>query len=404
MTVLRPPVVVLLGMMARMRVGGAIWQTLHYLIGLRRLGYEAYYVEAHNCGPQPFIANEEDTASFIDQVMRRFDMGQQWAYHARSGTGRYYGMSGPSVSALYQRAAAVINLHGGTVPNAEHASSQRLVYIDTDPVRVQVEIHHGVKQVIKLLEPHCAFFTFAENYGNSNCELPVSERFPFKPTRQPVVLDFWRPALSERGSKLTTIGNWQQMRRFVVYEDEEYQWSKHFEFLKFLDLPKRTPQAFELALASYDPSAKALLEENGWEIRDALSFSLDLDQYRNYIVQSRGEFTVAKDQNIRLRTGWFSDRSATYLAAGRPVITQQTGFSDVMPIGEGLFAFSTIEEILSAIDAINSTYARHSRAASEIAQQYFSHEVVIPRLLSEIGVEPARGTYKSGGIERSQPE
>jgi hypothetical protein len=121
-------------------------------------------------------------------------------------------------------------------------------------------------------------------------------------------------------------------------------------------------------------------------VRDALEVSADLDDYRRYIFGSRGEFTVAKDQNVRLRSGWFSDRSATYLAAGRPVITQDTGFGNILPVGEGLFAFSTLSEIVAAVDCINGDYQRHSRAAAAIAREYFSHDRVLPRMLAHAGL------------------
>ena len=135
----------------------------------------------------------------------------------------------------------------------------------------------------------------------------------------------------------------------MKFQGDVFHWSKHFEFLKFIDLPGKTSQPFELALGSYEDEDRSLLERHGWKLREALSVSTDVDAYRRYIGQSRAEFTVAKDQNVRLRSGWFSDRSATYLAAGRPVITQETGFSNILPTGEGLFGFSTMEEILQAV-------------------------------------------------------
>ena len=173
-------------------------------------------------------------------------------------------------------------------------------------------------------------------------------------------MDFWQRTAAAPASSFTTIGNWRQPWRDVILDGERYSWSKHHEFLKFIDLPQRTAQPFELALSSYEPEDQEMLEEHGWQVRHALDFSIDPDAYRDYIAGSRGEFTVAKDQNVRLRTGWFSDRSATYLAAGRPVISQDTGFSNVFPTGEGLFGFSTMDEILAAVEAINSDYARHS--------------------------------------------
>jgi hypothetical protein len=117
-----------------------------------------------------------------------------------------------------------------------------------------------------------------------------------------------------------------------------------------------------------------------------MGFSTDLDDYRRYICRSRGEFTVAKDQNIRLKSGWFSERSAQYLAAGRPVITQETGFSNILPTGRGLFGFSTMDEILAAIDSINADYELHCRAAKDLAREYFNYDVVLKQLLSDLGI------------------
>jgi hypothetical protein len=165
-----------------------------------------------------------------------------------------------------------------------------------------------------------------------------------------------------------------------------YHWSKHYEFLKFLDLPRRTGQAFELALSSFENSDRAMLEGHGWRVRPAAVLSDDIDCYRRYIVDSRGEFTVAKDQNVRLRSGWFSDRSATYLAAGRPVITQETGFSNVLPTGRGLFAFSTLEDAVLAVDQIKTDYPAHAHAAREVAEEYFAAERVLGRLLERVGL------------------
>jgi hypothetical protein len=381
--------IVVLGMMGRMPVAGAVWQALHYLIGFERLGYEAYYVEAHGCISWAFGQDESAVAAFIDSVMRRFGMPDRWAYHARTGSGNYYGKTHQQVAGLYDSAAAIFNLHGGTVPTAEMAASNRLVYIDTDPVAVQIEVCNGVQSTLDFLDQHCALFTFGENYGNADCSLPVSDRFDFKPTRQPLVLDFWN-APGVPGRDFTTIGNWLQLRRVIEYQGTEYYWSKHFEFLKFLGLPGQSTETFELSLSSCNETAQNQLRENGWKVRDAFSFSRDLDAYRDYIRGSKGEFTVAKEQNIHFRTGWFSDRSATYLAAGRPVITQETGFSNVLPTGEGLFPFSSTTEVLAAIDAINSNYERHCRCATAISQDYFSHDIVLTKLLSDLGVEPGR--------------
>jgi hypothetical protein len=383
--------IVVLGMMSRMPVAGVVWQTAQYLVGLERLGYEAYYVEAHGCTPGTFIETpeedgEEKAARFIAEVMRRFDLGDRWGFHAVYGSGRYYGLSKTKLNELYGGAALIINLHGGTVPLPEHSATGRLIFLETDPVELQIELYNNRKEAIAYLEPHCAFFTFAENYGQPDCRLPVSEQFAFRPTRQPVVLDFWQGHANGCGLTWTTIGNWRQEHRNVTFQGEVYRWSKHHEFLKFLDLPARSCQKFELTLARYNDADRQLLERKGWQVRPAEELSTDLDGYRQYIAGSRGEFTVAKDQNVRLRTGWFSDRSATYLAAGRPVVTQDTGFGSKLPTGEGLFAFATLQDALAAMEAIQSDYERHRRAASELARSSLSYDVVLKKLLTDVGL------------------
>jgi hypothetical protein len=380
-------------MMTPMPVAGVVWQTVHYLIGLKRLGYDVYYVEAHARTPAMLMEREDDdgpriAADFIDHVMRRFDLGDHWAFHARHDDGRVYGLDEGRLKRLYNSAELIINLHGGTVPLPEHSATGRLVYLETDPVDVQIELYHNVQETIDFLAQHCAHFTFGENYGRADCRLPVSDRFVFKPTRQPVVSDFWDKA-DGPGELFTTIGNWRQPWREITFQGEVYHWSKHYEFVKFLDLPSRTSQPFELALSSLEEDDRRMLEARGWRVRKGMSISRDADTYRDYVVRSRGEFTVAKDQNVRLRSGWFSDRSATYLAAGRPVVTQDTGFGDNLPTGTGLFGFLTTDEALAAIESINADYPRHHRAARSMAREYFDSDVVLRKLLAECGVSGA---------------
>jgi hypothetical protein len=385
------PKLVLLGMMSKFPVPGVVWQTAQYLVGFERLGFDVYYVEAHGRTPSMLMDRETDdgsarAAACIDDMMRRFGLAGRWAYHALHDDSRFYGLDEAAVNRLYRDAALIVNLHGSTIPTPEHAATGRLLYLETDPVELQIELHDGLQAAIDFLEPHYARFSFGENYGSADCALPVSERFPFKPTRQPIVLDAWEPNGHVPGAALTTIGNWRQSWRDVRLGDETYTWSKHHEFLKFLDLPAQSGRVFELALSSLDDDDRRLLERNGWRVRDVAEVSRDVDTYRDYIMTSRGEWTVAKDQNVRFRTGWFSDRSAAYLASGRPVVTQDTGFSNVLPTGEGLFAFSTRDDILDALERIDADYERHSRAARRIAQEFFSYDVVLGRLLEEAGV------------------
>jgi len=383
--------IVVLGMMTKMPVAGVVWQTLHYLVGLERLGYETYYVEAHARTPSMLMELPDDdssgmAAAFIAGTLERFGFVDRWAFHALHDDGRCYGMSKERLDQLYRSAALIINLHGGTEPRAEHIATDRLVYLETDPVEVEVQLAQGVQTTVDYLKPHCAYFTFGENYGRPDCLLPASPLFNFQATRQPVVLDFWQGRVATPGKRYTSIGNWRQAWREVVLDGEKYAWSKHHEFLKFLHLPTRVDAGFELALGGCEGDDRRLLEQHGWRVREAQPLSLNIDMYRHYIAGSRGEFTVAKDQNVRLRTGWFSDRAATYLAAGRPVINQDTGFGNMLPVGEGLFAFATMDDIVAAVEAIESDYERHSRAASEIAKEYFDSSRVLGRLLEQVGM------------------
>jgi hypothetical protein len=382
--------IVVLGMTSRHPVAGMVWLTMQYLIGLERLGYESYYVEAHGATPKMFMAADDDgsvpAAAFIDAMMRRFDLGDRWAFHALHSDGRYYGLSELQVKSLYQSATLLLNLHGGTTPLPEHVATGRLVYLGTDPVVREIELHQQSQETIDLFGQHNTWFTWAENYGQPDCRIPVSTRFQLRPTRQPVVVELWESMERTMADAFTTIAGWQQLWRDVVLDGELYHWSKHYEFMKFVDLPSRTSQTLELALAGCNDSDRQMLEHHGWRIRDAAEVSDDVDTYRAYIASSRAEFTVAKDQNVRLRSGWFSDRSAAYLAAGRPVVTQDTGFGNILPTGRGLFGFSTMDEAVAAVDAINSDYQHHSRAAGELARAYFDSDLVLTRLLEDCGV------------------
>jgi GT2 family glycosyltransferase len=401
------PKVVVLGMMTKIPVAGVVWQTLHYLLGLRRLGMDPYYVEAHARSPSMLTPTPETdgaaaAAAFVDATMRRVDLGGSWAYQALHDDGRCYGMSERELLALYDGAELIVNLHGGTAPRVEHSRGGRLVYLETDPVQLQAELAQGVPETIEFLEQHCAFFTFGENWGAPDCGLAPTARFHFHPTRQPVVLDCWPPAERTRPC-FTTIGNWRQRWRDVTLDGRTYSWSKHVEFERFLTLPARTGRQFELSLATYDERDRALLTRHGWRVTDAAAISGAIHPYRRYVSESFGELTVAKEQNVALRSGWFSDRSATYLAAGRPVITQETGFSNVLPTGAGLQGFSTLDEAAAAVETVCADHPRACEDARAIAREWFCSDVVLTDLLAHCGVSTPRRRARAGGLAEDLP-
>ncbi len=401
----RSPTIVVLGMMTRHPVPGVIWQTLHYLLGFQRLGYDVYHVEAHSRPPHMFADSTARAVAFLDRVMSRFGLGGHWVFQALHDDGRCHGLSIERLQRLYREADLVINLHAGTWPLPEHYASDRLICLETDPGRVQVELAEDDPEAIEFLAPHAAFFTFAENYGRPGCGLPTNPHFDFRPTRQPVLLDLWDRSIAGPRPNFRTIANWRQMSGDIQFQGEQYAWSKHHEFLKLIDLPQRTGQHFEMALAKVDDPDRAQLETHGWILRDALAFGQDLDTYRTFIHGARAEFSVAKDQNIRLRTGWFSDRSATFLASGLPVIVQDTAFGCALPTGEGLLPFLTRQQAEEAVGRVCADPARHERAALQIAREFFSHEVVLGRLLEDLGMprhaEAARSRPGAGGLPTS---
>jgi hypothetical protein len=276
-------------------------------------------------------------------------------------------------------------LHGCTVPLPEHCETGRLVYLETDPVELEIEVYNNQTNTIEFCLQHNIFFTWGLNYYHDDCRVPMPTQFSFLPSCPVVICDWWQGDACG-GEAMTTVGNWEQKYHDVQFQGETFYWSKHYEYLKVIDLPLRTSQPLELALARCSDEDWKMLEANNWRVTSSDAISYDLDLYRNYLQGSRGEFTVAKDQNVRLRSGWFSERSAQYLAAGRPVITQDTGFGSMLPTGEGLFSFATMDDILLAIDTINTDYPRHCRAAAEIAREFFNYDVVLNKLLAACGL------------------
>jgi hypothetical protein len=376
-------------MLTKIPVAGPAWLVLHYMEGLRRLGFDPWYVEAHARTPSMFMEHDDDHASdkaagFVARVMSRYGFGDRWAFHALHEDGRVYGSSEARLKRLYRSAELIVNLHGGTVPLPEHAQTGRLVYLETDPVELEVELYDGRREAIDSFEQHVAFFTWGLNYGQPDCAVPLHDRLSAVPSPPPVLLDAWAADTARPSAPFTTVANWKQSWRALEIDGDTYHWSKHLEFLKVVDLPSRVGARLELALSSCCEEDRQLLARNGWRVRDALQLSAELDVYRDYIQSSLGEFSVAKDQNVRLRSGWFSERSAMYLAAGRPVVLQDTGFDSFLPVGEGLFSFATAEEAAAAIEAILTDPVRHARAARDIAREYLSVDVVLRDLLRHV--------------------
>jgi len=381
--------IIVFGILFWYPLAGVTFQFLHYLIGLRGLGYDPYYVEDSGrwvYDPQLNDLSAEAAGNIraVAPVLEAHGFGEKWAFRGNYPNGKCYGMTESQILELYAEADAFLNVTGAQEIREEHMRCPRRIYVESDPFASQVRVAQGDDKTITALAAHDTHFSFGENLGAPDCDVPI-ERFRWLPTRQPVTLDLWTNPNAAQGITYSTVATWHNKGKNIKYRGDTYYWTKDREFKKFLDLPLRRPVSLELATGVGD-DLQRVLSEKGWRQLSSVEISKDVNRYRSYIQRSRGEFTVARDQYVRPNTGWFSDRSVCYLAAGRPVITQETGFSKFLPSGKGLFGFRSMEDILAAIDAVESDYEGNCRAAREIAAENFAAEKVIGSLMERAGL------------------
>jgi hypothetical protein len=385
--------IVVMGFMGSMPIAGVIWQHIHYLVGLQRLGHEVYYIEDSArlpYNPETFeVNNEFDYATqVLNRLSQEFGFKKRWAFCARYlPRNPTAGLPLKKIRQLYRDADAILNICGAQELNDDLLVSDRILYIESDPGVEQIKIDKGVRSTIDYLRRHRALFTFGENVGTKSFPVPA-HGLKWLPTRQPVVTDLWKTNRPASGAAVfTSVANWSTSGlKDITWRGEKYLWSKSREFLRFISAPKKSGEPFELATNIKDAKTRARFERNGWSLRCPLQLSVDYWLYRDYIQRSKGEFTVAKDQYVRLNTGWFSDRSACYLAAGRPVIIQETGFTKTYGGKAGLLSFQSLGEIVDAVKAINADYAKHSRAARTVAREFFEAEKVLRSILDRAGI------------------
>lgn len=383
--------IIVAGGAGAMPFAGVAWQVAQYLEGFRRLGHEVLYLEDTERWPYDPIAETvcDDAGPAIEYVAAlaaRCGLEDRWAYRDVAQDGALHGISEHALTDWLQGADVLVNVTGVMVLREEHQRIPVRIYLETDPVLAQIEVAQGREFTIEFLDAHTHLFTYGANFGAADCPVPI-ERFSYHPTRPPVVLDWWAPAAPATeldGSPFTTVTNWHQTEKDIVWQGRQLTWSKDVQFRRFATLPKRSPLALELAVASDDPAVLTELGQAGWRVRPAGPLSKHLDDYREYIRASAGEFSIAKEQYVLMRTGWFSDRTACYLAAGRPAIVQDTGFGRRLPTGEGLFAFSNVDDAVTALEAVRSDYPRHARAALEVASGYFRAETVLRQVLDQL--------------------
>ena len=361
------------GIIARYPFGGVTWCSLMYLLGLRALGHDVFYIEdTGECVYYP-VRNTRATdpsygTSYIHQALEPFGLGDRWAFVNYDGS--YYGRSAEEVRRFCAGADLYLNLSGGSwFWRDEYARIPHSAFIDSDPVFTQLAIAKAEPWYVDFFGQFGRLFTFGSNIGTAASPVPVGS-FAWHKTWQPVTTADWRAGRAPRDA-FTSVMTWQ------IESFTDVGGNKDQEFIKFIDLPSRTSQPLELAING----PQLLLRQHGWATVDAMQISRTLGDYRDFIHGSKAEFGVAKRTYVEARSGWFSDRTECYLASGRPALVQDTGWTAHLPSGDGLLAFSTIEEAIAGVERINADYDRHARGALDVARAHFDAAVVLPRLL-----------------------
>jgi len=351
-------------------VSGHAWMLLQYLLGLRKLGFDVLFVDQlTNASPKEI--------AWLESVMSQTGLDQSWSLLFEGGS---IGLPRGRVIERVRSSLFLLNVMGFLKDEEILTAAHRRVFLDIDPGFGQMWHELGLADVFA---GHDHFVTIGENIGKPRCRIPTCG-LNWLTTRQPVVLDEW-PLQGPSGTSFTSVGRWRSDYAPVVYEGQTFGLRVH-EFRKFMTLPRLVNETFELALDidSGETPDLALLKLNGWRLVPPEEVAGDLGVYRSYLQASMAEFLVAKNMYVDTRSGWFSDRSACYLASGRPVVAQDTGLAELYPIGEGLVAYQTLDEAVAAVNDIGRDYRRHARRAREIADEFFNSDKVLTRLVEAV--------------------
>jgi len=374
------------GQIAQYPLGGVTWFYIQYLLGLKQLGHEVYYIE--DSGQWPFSPLEagltkDPTANiqYLANALESYGLGDRWSYRYPKGK-VWHGLNDSRRREIIESADILINVSGTLEHPEEYRSIPLLVYIDTDPVFTQIKLARGQADYRAWVDSHDIHFSFGERIGSDLPHNVPDTGIDWIPTRAPVVISEWNPDTPFR-DVYTTVMNWTS-HNSMEYEDKSYG-QKDVEFGQFITLPKRVePIQIEVAAGAgknrhtpYD-----LLKYNGWQIVNPDDVCPDLESFRDYTQSSRGEWSIAKNGYVLGQSGWFSERSARYLAAGRPVVAQETGFTGIIPTGEGLLSYTNLEEAVAAISEVERDYERHAKAARRIAETHFDSDKVLGDLVN----------------------
>jgi hypothetical protein len=359
--------------------GGNTWAFLQWLLGFRRLGFDVYYVEERRAGTsvdesqKPVPLMDSASGRYFRQVMERFDLGDRAAL-LEAGTSAHVGLSREDIGKVAGDVDLFLNQFGSYT--AILGRVRRSVYLDLDPGQTQVwQAGYGVDM---RLRGHDLYLTLGLNLGEPDCPLPTCG-IRWEKTLFPIVLSEWETQ-DPPGSAFTTVANWRDYD-WIEWRGVWYA-QKAEAFKAVIDLPRRVSMPIEvcLAIADSDPDL-SLLRANAWNLAMPGERVRDPDSYRSYIQQSRGEFSPVRPICSLGKSGWFSDRSGCYLAAGRPVVMEDTGLGRHVPVGLGLLTYVDAETAVQCLETIQSDYARHAAAAREFAREHLDSDRVLARIV-----------------------
>jgi len=357
------------GMLAGVpRQGGASWAVLQYLIGLRRLGHRVVFVEE--------VDDLERATPYLRGLIDAFDLS---AALTRRGSGETVGLSRQRLLAAADDADLLLNLSGLLTDEEILNRIPVRAFVDLDPAFTQ--LWDQAEGLDLGFEHHNRFVTIGLALGSAGCAVPTCGH-PWITTPQPIVLEHWPEADTPTLGALTTVGNW---RAYGSIDHRGIRYGQKAHSLRpLIDAPRRAGARFALALGIHPDERSDLdaLRRHGWELIDPDMAAGTPRRYRHFVRRSWAEFGLAKQGYVASACGWFSDRSICYLASGRPVLAQDTGFSPYLPTGEGLIAFRTSDDIAAGVEALRRDYVGHRRAARAIAEETFDSDRVLTRLLA----------------------
>src|SRR6184192_368367 len=386
--------VIVTGLVATYPVGGVAWDYLQYVQAFHALGCDVHYLEdtgqwVYDPAAQTFTADVGANLRYLAGGLASLDPALERRWTVRGPGGTLHGRTEAELAALCAGTELFLNISGSCWLREPYRTARVKAYVDTDPCYSQARIaavdagvaDESTRFSVNLMRRHDVFFTNGEHVGAPDCLVPTCG-IRWHPTRQPIVLANW-PVRSAPDGPFTTVMSWKIEPTPPSLGGRVYG-GKDVEFERFMDLPSRTPEPLEVALAGAAPRERIVAA--GWRLRDARGVSATMAAYRDYLLASRGECSIAKNAYVALRSGWFSTRTAAYLACGKPAVVQETGWSAHVRPGPGLHAFTTAAEAVAALASVRADYARACRHAREVAEAYFRAEEVCARLLADAGL------------------